>query len=223
MIVRPLEVLAAVTEALEAGISLIVTVAEGVPVADCIAILERVCAAGARWIGASTPGIAIPGKLKMGFLPDVSLTPGRLGFMSKSGTLSYEIGYRLAGRGIGQSLWVGVGGDMVKGTRFADLIPVFENDPETQAMVLIGEVGGSEEEDFAEAYRALGATKPVYAIVAGSTTREGLTMGHAGALVHGDTGSIGTKAAALKSVNAHVFTRIRDIVDALAAAYPPAT
>ena len=219
VIVRPLEVLDAIGEALDAGLSLIVTVAEGVPVADCIEALARVRAAGARWIGASTPGIAIPGKLKMGFLPEVSLTPGPLGLMSKSGTLSYEIGYRLAGRGIGQSLWVGVGGDMVKGTRFADLIPVFEGDPATRAMLLIGEVGGTEEEDFAAAYIAQGAAKPVYAIVAGSTTREGLAMGHAGALVHGASGTIEAKTAALRDAGAHVFTRIRDIVEAIDAAY----
>ena len=216
VIVRSLEVLDAVTEALDAGISLVVTVAEGVPVADAIQILERVRAAGARWIGASTPGIAIPGRLKMGFLPNVSLKPGGLGFMSKSGTLSYEIGYRLAGQGIGQSLWVGVGGDQVKGTRFADLIPVFEADPMTRAMVLIGEVGGTEEEDFAETYRALAAAKPVYAILAGSTTREGLAMGHAGALIDGDAGTIESKRRALCASGVRVFTRINDIVAAIA-------
>lgn len=221
VIVRPLEVLVAVAEAVEAGISLIVTVAEGVPVADSIAILEKVRAAGATWIGPSTPGIAIPGRLKMGFLPDVSLLPGRLGLMSKSGTLSYEIGYRLAGRGVGTSLWVGVGGDMVKGTRFADLIPVFEDDPGTEAMLLIGEVGGTEEEEFAAAYAASGSSKPVYAIVAGATTPEGIAMGHAGALVHGDSGTIAAKTAALTGIGARVFTRIRDFVDAVATAYPP--
>lgn len=220
-IVRPMEVLEAVGEALDAGLSLIVTVAEGVPVADCIAALERVRDAGARWIGASTPGIAIPGRLKMGFLPEVSLAPGPLGVMSKSGTLSYEIGYRLAGRGIGQSLWVGVGGDMVKGTRFADLIPVFEADPDTRAMLLIGEVGGTEEEEFAEAYRASGAAKPVYAIVAGSSTREGLAMGHAGALVHGGSGTIEAKTAALRGAGAQVFTRMRDLVEAVTADFGP--
>ena len=217
VIVRPTEVRDAVFEALDAGISLLVTVAEGVPVADCIDVLERVRAAGARWIGASTPGIAIPGRLKMGFLPAVSLAPGPLGLMSKSGTLSYEVGYRLASRGIGQSLWVGVGGDMVKGTRFADLIPVFEADPDTKAMLLIGEVGGTEEEDFAAAYLALGAQKPVYAIVAGSTMREGIAMGHAGALIHGQSGTIEAKTRALEAADARVFTRIRDIVDALTA------
>ncbi len=221
IIVRPLEVLEAVIEALDAGLSLIVTVAEGVPVADSISALERARAVGARWIGASTPGIAIPGKLKMGFLPDVSLAPGPVGLMSKSGTLSYEIGYRLATRGIGQSLWVGVGGDVVKGTRFADLIPTFEEDYNTKAMALIGEVGGAEEEEFAEAYMALDAKKPVYAIVAGSTTREGLTMGHAGALIHGGSGTIEAKTGALRDAGAQVFTRIRDIVEAITRDFPP--
>jgi succinyl-CoA synthetase alpha subunit len=217
VIVRPLEVLGAVKEALAAGLDLIVTVAEGVPVADSIAALELVRDADATWIGPSTPGIAIPGRLKMGFLPSVSLLPGPLGLMSKSGTLSYEIGYRLAGRGVGTSLWVGVGGDMVKGTRFADLIPVFEEDADTEAMLLIGEVGGTEEEDFAKAYRDHGARKPVYAIVAGAQTREGIAMGHAGALVHGASGTIEAKTAALSSVGAQVFTRIRDFVDAVGA------
>ncbi len=220
VIVRPLEVLGAVKEALAAGIDLLVTVAEGVPVADSVAALELVRDADATWIGPSTPGIAIPGRLKMGFLPSVSLHPGPLGLMSKSGTLSYEIGYRLARRGIGTSLWVGVGGDMVKGTRFADLIPVFEEDPGTEAMLLIGEVGGTEEEDFAKAYAAHGATKPVYAIVAGAETREGIAMGHAGALVHGSSGTIAAKAAALGGIGAQVFTRIRDFVDAVEADFP---
>ena len=166
VIVRPTEVCDAVFEALDAGISLLVTVAEGVPVADCIDVLERVRAAGARWIG--------------------------------------------------------VGGDMVKGTRFADLIPFFDADPETKAMLLIGEVGGTEEEDFAAAYQELGAQKPVYAIVAGSTTREGIAMGHAGALIHGTSGTIEAKTRALEAAGARVFTRIRDIVDAIAADFPAA-
>ena len=202
--------------ALDAGIRFIVAVAEGVPVADCIAARSRVAAAGARLVGPSTPGIAIPGRMKMGFLPDVSLAPGGLGFMSKSGTLSYEIGYRVAERGRGQSLWIGVGGDMVKGTRFADLIAVFEADPATEAMILIGEVGGTEEEDFAAAYRAAGARKPVYAIIAGSAAREGLTMGHAGALLHGATGTVETKTRALEEAGARVFTRMRDLVASIA-------
>lgn len=217
IMVPPLSVLAAVTEAVDAGLKLIVSVAEGMPVADAIAALDKVRAAGVRWIGPSTPGIAIPGRAKLGFLPDVSLSPGPLGVMAKSGTLSYEICYRLAARGVGQSLWVGVGGDAVKGTRFADLIPVFESDPSTKAVLLIGEVGGSEEEEYAAALSQLGAAKPVYAIIAGGAAREGVTMGHAGALVHGGAGAIESKTDALRAAGAHVFTRMRDLVDAIIA------
>lgn len=217
IMVPPLSVLPAIVEAVDAGIKLIVSVAEGMPVADAIAALETVRAAGVRWIGPSTPGMAIPGRTKLGFLPDVSLSPGPLGVMAKSGTLSYEICYRLAARGIGQSLWVGVGGDTVKGTRFADLIPVFESDPGTKAMLLIGEVGGFEEEEFAAAVGRLNAGKPVYAIIAGGAAREGVTMGHAGALVHGGSGTLESKTDALRAAGAHVFTRMQDLVDAIAA------
>ena len=140
--VSPLAVAAAVEEAVAAGIRLIITVAEGMPVADAVRTRRLVQSAGACWIGASTPGVAIPGRCKLGFLPDVALSPGRLGVMSKSGTLSYEVCYRLASRGLGQSLWVGVGGDAVKGTRFCDLLPVFAADANTAAVVVIGEIGG---------------------------------------------------------------------------------
>lgn len=217
IMVPPLSVLPAIVEAADAGVKLIVSVAEGMPVADAIAALEKVQAAGVRWIGPSTPGMAIPGRTKLGFLPDVSLSPGPLGVMAKSGTLSYEICYRLAARGVGQSLWVGVGGDTVKGTRFADLIPVFESDPKTKAMLLIGEVGGFEEEEFAAAVGRLKAGKPVYAIIAGGAAREGVTMGHAGALVHGGSGTLESKTDALRAAGAHVFTRMQDLVDAIAA------
>jgi succinyl-CoA synthetase alpha subunit len=217
VMVSPLAVAAAVEEAIDAGIKLVVTVAEGVPVADAVRTLARVRAAGARWIGASTPGIAIPGRLKLGFLPDVALAPGRLGVMSKSGTLSYEICYRLVARGLGQSLWVGVGGDPVKGTRFCDLLPVFAADPNTTAVVVIGEIGGSEEEELAAAMRRSACPKPVFALVAGRTAREGLTMGHAGALVHGGAGTFESKRAALIAAGAQVFARIQDLVDAVAA------
>ncbi len=216
VMVSPFAVADAVEEAVAAGIKLIVTVAEGMPVADAVRTLKRVKAAGARWIGASTPGLAIPGRLKLGFLPDVALAPGRLGVMSKSGTLSYEICYRLVSRGLGQSLWVGVGGDPVKGTRFCELLPVFAADPNTAALVVIGEIGGSEEEELAVAIRSTPCQKPVFAIVAGRTAREGLMMGHAGALVHGTNGSFESKCAALAAAGARVFARIQDLVDAIA-------
>jgi succinyl-CoA synthetase alpha subunit len=187
------------------------------PVRDAVAALEIVQAAGVRWIGPSTPGLAIPGKLKLGFLPDVSLAPGPLGIMAKSGTLSYEVCHRLVGRGLGQSLWVGVGGDPVKGTCFADVLLFMLSDPSTHGIVVIGEIGGAEEEELAAAMRAQDCSKPVYALIAGRTVREGITMGHAGAMIQGDIGTNASKTEALTAAGAQVFTRIRDLVEAVAA------
>jgi succinyl-CoA synthetase alpha subunit len=214
--------LGAVREAIEAGISLIVTPTEGMPVHDALAALALVRAAGARWIGASTPGMAVPGEAKLGFLPEVALAPGAIGVMSKSGTLSYEVGYRLVRRGLGQSTWIGVGGDPVKGTRYADLVPYFSTDARTRALVVIGEIGGSEEEELAGALTAHGFAKPVFALVAGRSAREGVTMGHAGAMVHGDAGSWASKRAALEGAGARVFGAVAELIDAVAAALTPA-
>jgi succinyl-CoA synthetase alpha subunit len=215
--VPPLSVLDAVREAATAGIKLIVTIAEGMPVRDAVAAIEIARAAGVRWIGPSTPGLAIPGKLKLGFLPDVSLAAGPLGIMAKSGTLSYEVCHRLVGRGLGQSLWVGVGGDPVKGTRFADILPFMLTDSNTHGIVVIGEIGGSEEEELAAAMRAHRCNKPVYALIAGRTVREGITMGHAGAMIQGGIGTMASKTEALAAAGAQVFTRIRDLIEAVAA------
>jgi succinyl-CoA synthetase alpha subunit len=215
--VPPLSVLDAIREAVTAGIKLIVTIAEGMPVRDAVAALEIVRATGVSWIGPSTPGLAIPGKLKLGFLPDVSLAPGPLGIMARSGTLSYEVCHRLVGRGLGQSLWVGVGGDPVKGTRFADILPFMLTDPSTHGIVVIGEIGGAEEEELTAAMRAHHCGKPVYALIAGRTVREGITMGHAGAMIQGDVGTIASKTEALTGAGAHVFTRIRDMIEAVTA------
>ncbi len=210
----PLETRAAVEEALAAGIRLIVTVAEGIPIHDAMKIGRAVRSAGATWIGGSTPGMAIPGEIKLGFLPDVCLRPGPFAIMSKSGTLSYECGYRLAQAGLGQSIWVGVGGDPVKGVRFADLLPVFFDDPRTLAIVLVGEVGGSEEEECADALMRLGVRKPVYALIAGREAKEGVSMGHAGALVMGDAGSLSSKTRRLTEACARVFDSIEAIIEA---------
>ncbi|MBV8167526.1 MAG: succinate--CoA ligase subunit alpha [Alphaproteobacteria bacterium] len=209
--------LGAIREAVEAGINLIVTPTEGMPVHDALAALALVRAAGVRWIGASTPGMAVPGEAKLGFLPEVSLAPGPIGVMSKSGTLSYEVGYRLVGRGLGQSVWIGVGGDPVKGTRYADLVPFFAADARTKAVVVIGEIGGSEEEELAAALIEHKFQKPVFALVAGRSAREGVTMGHAGAMVHGDAGSWASKQAALERAGARVFGAVADLVDAVTA------
>jgi len=216
-VVPPLAVLQTVQDSAEAGLGLIVTLAEGVPVYDAIRARRIAQAAGLRWIGASTPGIAIPGRTKLGFIPTVSLAPGDLGVMAKSGTLSYEVCHRLVRAGLGQSLWVGVGGDAVKGTRFAELAPLFEADPATRAMVVIGEIGGDEEEELARTIIERRLQKPVYALIAGSAAREGATMGHAGALIYGDVGTVASKRTALEAAGARVFSRIADLVDALAA------
>ena len=218
IMVPPLATLPAIREAVDAGIEWIVTIAEGMPIADAVHARALTRAAGVRWIGPSTPGLAIPGRLKLGFMPSVSLARGPLGVMAKSGTLSYEICYRLVRRGLGQTLWVGVGGDPVKGTRFVDLLPWFLADDETRAIVLIGEIGGSDEEEFADAMTELRCSKPVFALVAGRSAREGMTMGHAGAIVFGDTGGLDSKSRALAAAGARVHLRIRDLVDDVASA-----
>jgi succinyl-CoA synthetase alpha subunit len=206
--VPPADVLRAVQEAVAAGIRLIVTIAEGVPVHDALHAGRIARDAGAIWVGASTPGLAVPGEMKLGFLPNVSLHPGPLALMSKSGTLSYEVGYRLAREGIG------VGGDAVKGVRFADLLnPLLEND-RTKGIVLVGEVGGDEEEEFADALAEATIRKPVYAIVAGKEAKEGVSMGHAGALTYGETGTLVSKHTRLRAAGAGVFASIEDLVTA---------
>jgi succinyl-CoA synthetase alpha subunit len=212
-LVPPMDVLGAVGEALNAGIKLIVSPSEGVPVRDAMAAYAMVKEHGAFWIGPSTPGLAIPNQMKLGFIPDVSLKPGPLGVMSKSGTLSYETCFRLASRGIGQSAWIGVGGDPVKGMRFAELLPFFQRDEQTRAVLVLGEIGGTEEEDLAAEIERLGFNKPVFVLLAGSSAPEGVTMGHAGALIQGGRGTIQSKTSALRGVGAHVFTSIESLVE----------
>jgi succinyl-CoA synthetase alpha subunit len=219
--VPALDVLGAIGEAVAAGIRLIVTIAEGVPVHDALRALGLARAAGVTWIGASTPGLAIPGKTKLGFLPDVTLLPGRLGVMSKSGTLSYEVCYRLARRGIGQSAWIGVGGDQVKGTRFGELVSYFARRPDTDGLLVVGEIGGTEEEELAEALRAQRYDRPVFVLIAGATAREGVVMGHAGAMIHGDSGTIASKRAALERAGARVFATMGEIVEAVGGTLRP--
>jgi succinyl-CoA synthetase alpha subunit len=160
----------------------------------------------------------VPGVAKLGFLPDDALRPGALGLMSKSGTLSYEAGYRLAQAGVGTSVWVGVGGDAVKGVRYADLVPFYAADAQTRALLVIGEIGGHEEEDFAAALRAQRFGKPVFALIAGRTAPEGVAMGHAGALIHGSHGTYAAKHAALEAAGATVFGSLGDLVAGVAAA-----
>jgi succinyl-CoA synthetase alpha subunit len=217
LFVGALQLLAAMEEALAAGIRYLVTPTEGMPVHDALEARRRVRAAGAVWVGASTPGMAIPGETKLGFLPDDSLAPGPLGLMSRSGTLSYEAGYRLARRGVGTSVWVGVGGDPVKGTRFAELVPFYATDSRTEALLVIGEIGGTDEEELAQALAAQRFPKPVFALIAGASAPEGVTMGHAGALVHGGHGTHAAKRAALEAAGATVFGSLDEMVEGVCA------
>lgn len=211
--VPPFEVLAAASEAIEAGIRVVVTVAEGVPVHDALRLRAIARDAGAIWLGASTPGMALPGRAKLGFLPDVALNPGSWALLTKSGTLSYEVGYRMGARGLGQSIWIGVGGDVVKGVRFADLVGPLARHAPTRGVILIGEVGGTEEEQFAEAIRSTGLAKPVLALLAGRENKEGVSMGHAGAMTDGVMGTLRSKVEALRAAGAETFDSIEALVE----------
>jgi len=217
LLVGAQQLLDAIGDAVQAGIRLIVTPTEGMPVHDALRARRLTQEAGVMWIGASTPGLAVPGQAKLGFLPEASLTPGPLGLMSKSGTLSYESGYRLAQRGVGTSVWVGVGGDPVKGTRFAELVPFFAADAQTEALLIIGEIGGTDEEEFAAALAGHHFGKPVFALIAGRSSPEGVMMGHAGALVHGSYGGYAAKQAALEQAGATVFGSLDEMTDTIAA------
>jgi succinyl-CoA synthetase alpha subunit len=215
LLVGALQLLPAMEEALVAGIRYLVTPTEGMPVHDALKARELVRAAGAVWIGPSTPGMAIAGQVKLGFLPDDSLKPGPLGLMSKSGTLSYVSGYRLAQCGIGTSVWIGVGGDPVKGTRYSELVSFYAADGETEALLIIGEIGGSDEEEFAEGLTAQRFPKPVFALIAGKSAPEGVTMGHAGALIHGRHGTYAAKRATLESAGVIVFGSLGEMVQGI--------
>ena len=217
LLVGAMQLLEAMQDAVAAGIRYLVTPTEGMPVHDALKAWKLCRDTGTVWVGASTPGMAVPGEAKLGFLPDDSLRPGPLGLMSKSGTLSYEAGYRLAQRGVGTSVWVGVGGDPVKGTRFADLVPFYASDPQTEALLIIGEIGGDDEEEFAVALSARRSAKPVFALIAGSSAPEGVTMGHAGALVYGSHGSYTAKRTALEAAGVRVFATLNEMVTGVCA------
>lgn len=189
-------------EAAEAGIGLAVCVTEGLETHDALAALGEADVQGMRVIGPNSPGALIPGELSLGFLPAHVARRGRCAVLARSGTLSYEVVWSLTRAGIGQSMWIVVGGDRLKGTSFSDLVPQVLADPETDALVLVGEVGGSDEEDAAV---LLGSTSiPTVAIIAGRHAPPGRKMGHAGAIVAGDTGTYSRKAAALVDAGAEV-------------------
>ncbi|MFF4470666.1 succinate--CoA ligase subunit alpha [Streptomyces sp. NPDC001599] len=192
---------AAVVEAADAGIGLAVVITEGIPVHDSVALTAHARAKGTRVIGPNCPGLITPGQSNAGIIPPDITKPGRIGLVSKSGTLTYQLMYEL--RDIGFSTCVGIGGDPVVGTSHIDCLTAFEDDPDTELIVLIGEIGGDAEERAAAHIRAH-VTKPVVAYIAGFTAPEGRTMGHAGAIVSGSSGTARAKKEALEAVGVRV-------------------
>lgn len=200
----------AVFEALDSGIRLIVTVADGIPLRDSIEIRKAALSCGARVIGGNTSGIISPGRAMMGFFPywiERVYKPGRIGVMTRSGSLTNEITAMIVKAGFGVSTLVGVGGDPVPGTRFAELLPLYQADPDTDGVVIIGELGGTMEEEAAEALSAGSFKKPLTAFLGGFTAPEGKRMGHAGAIVSGGSGAVKDKVAAFEKAGALVAKR----------------
>lgn len=189
----------AILEAAQAGLSLIVCITEGVPAHDMIEACAYVEQRGARLVGPNCPGVLTPGEAKAGILPGQIATPGSVGVVSRSGTLTYEVMRALTERGLGQSTCVGIGGDAIVGTSFVDVLALFEEDPLTERVVLIGEIGGDEEERAAR-FAAERMTKPLTVFVAGRTAPPGKRMGHAGAIVQGGSGTAADKIAAFEAV-----------------------
>jgi len=208
----------AVFEALDSGIRKIVMIAEGIPVKECIQIRKAALSEGAVVVGGNTSGVISPGKAMMGVFPywiDRVYKPGRIGVMTRSGSLTNEVTSMVVEAGFGVSSLIGVGGDAVPATRFAEMLPAFQADPETDAVVIIGELGGSMEEEVAEYIRAGRFTKPLVAFLGGRTAPEGKKMGHAGAIVSGGSGSVRDKKKALEAVGARVADRPRQVGELL--------
>lgn len=204
-----------VLEAMDAGLNLIITIAEGVPVYDMMNVFHLSRKKGCTVIGPNSFGIISPGKSKAGFMAHRIFTPGNVGILSRSATNCYETVFLMTKNGIGQSTCIGVGGDMIPGTPFVELLPLLENDPETEVIVLIGEIGGSDEEIAAE-YIARSVTKPVVALIAGKNAPKETSMGHAGAIVAPDgTGSAENKEKVLKEAGAYIAESTEHIVEVL--------
>lgn len=202
----------AIFEAADAGISLIVAITEGVPVLDMTRVYPFVKERGVRLIGPNCPGLITPGESKVGIIPGRICTPGPVGVVSRSGTLTYEIVYQLTRAGIGQTTCVGIGGDPINGTNFIDCLEAFEKDPATKAVCMMGEIGGTDEQDAAEYVRTR-MTKPVVGFIAGQTAPPGRRMGHAGAIISGSSGTAAEKIAAFEAAGIGVAKRPVDFVD----------
>jgi succinyl-CoA synthetase alpha subunit len=201
----------AMMEAADAGVSLIVCITEGVPVLDMTRVFPFVRARGARLIGPNCPGLISPGQSKVGIIPGRICTPGPVGLVSRSGTLTYEVVYHLTRAGLGQTTCVGIGGDPINGTNFIDCLDAFERDSSTKSVVMIGEIGGTDEQDAARFVREK-MKKPVVGFIAGQTAPPGRRMGHAGAIISGSAGTAAEKIAAFQEAGMGVAKRPVDVV-----------
>jgi succinyl-CoA synthetase alpha subunit len=210
--VPPAGAAGAVMEAADAGIKLIVCITEGVPVMDMTRVMPYVASRGARLIGPNCPGLISPGQSKVGIIPGNICMPGRVGLVSRSGTLTYEVVNHLTRRGIGQSSCVGIGGDPIIGTNFIDCLSAFESDPDTDAVVMMGEIGGTDEQNAATFVKEK-MSKPVVGFIAGQTAPKGRRMGHAGAIISGSSGTAEEKMAAFANAGIAVMKRPVDVVE----------
>ena len=212
--VPPMAAAGAIFEAVDAGIPLVVCITEGIPVMHMSRAMPFVSTRGARLIGPNCPGLITPGASKVGIIPGNICAPGRVGLVSRSGTLTYEVVNHLTRNGIGQSTCVGIGGDPIIGTDFIDCLRAFQDDPNTDAIVLIGEIGGTDEQNAA-AFVKKHVSKPVVGFIAGQTAPKGRRMGHAGAIISGSSGTAEEKIAAFEAAGIGVMKRPVDVVGLL--------
>jgi succinyl-CoA synthetase alpha subunit len=213
-----LDAAGSIQEAADAGLEFIVCITEGVPVLDMIATKQFVAQRGLKLLGPNCPGLLTPGEAKVGIIPGSIATPGPIGMVSRSGTLTYEVAYELTARGIGQSTIVGIGGDPIPGMNFIDVLTLFEQDPKTEMIVMIGEIGGTDEEKAAEFIKQH-VSKPVFSFIAGRSAPRGKRMGHAGAIISGGgEGTAESKVAALEAAGVRVAAHPGQVAEFVAEA-----
>jgi succinyl-CoA synthetase alpha subunit len=200
----------AILEAADAGVQLIVCITEGIPVQDMMRVRSYIDQKKVRLVGPNCPGMLTPGECKVGIIPNNIAIPGNVGIVSRSGTLTYEVLYALRGAGMGASTCVGIGGDPVNGTNFMDVLEMFEADPHTEKIVMIGEIGGSDEEKAADLISRK-MTKPVASFIAGQSAPSGKRMGHAGAIIEGGSGTAKDKIRALQAAGVRVARHPEEI------------